>query len=860
MNDKKDYQVLWEGFISNKKMLLNEMEGQYMNLISNATAYAERHPELLPFKEVFGNDLRKVIPFQQKNVDKIAYLLSIFKLFSRTTEGKQYLVPQVQPTTVKVKRQRQDGETYEQKQTLNQLVAVHTFIDQMGNSKTRNLTIVNSLKLLNGAYKKYLEKSNQDPDSVNLPQFTILKVLDTIPRMIDWWQKNQSKIIQDPEIAQLSKDLSDDMDQVAWKMFDTIDENEGAGEINSKYSIILSRVPVDVLRMSDHDGISSCHSQPKNYGSNGYFYCAIAEAQNQGAIAYVVNTEDLENIDLKSKEIFVDRERSIGGIRPLSRIRLRTLKDTSTDKTIAVPEQKIYGLLINGFQEFIDKYTAQSQKEMFVEQDEDGTKQLKLPIQSNLTYVGGSWQDSLIGRNFKRMLDYITGLGEVEPTKEQKLLINDFALISVRYSGNDDQYQDDDEDEDYDEDNNDEDDQREAAEQEYYEQIRRGGLLTDNSFIFRSSNFNWVWGEGVELKFVAYTKIPIETSSLSKKYFVNGEVDTETLCSDILSAIVDKADKSDVKVQLDYPDAPIDKSETYIQGDKDDKYLTLNLFYIEDDISDEGTFSSHISDFIQFYNSIDSLEDTLKVYLIDNGIISDGTVSISQRIANLKNSFDRDKQRNFTYIGGDRFEFRPITNTQLVDSSKAGVLLTKINVEDYRDIRHNFDSSFNEDIVRSFVREQEKTLSSAYNSLQQNLFDNIPANYLSEFTEQEKFSFLGITGAFSVELKFVYMTEDMKTAIVMKDSEEAKIVGIYAVPVITINSKKPPETLLGLINYMYMVDEDPEQFIDLLYLSFKIAASQYSDLNNAISKLTERRKRVIKERLKNWYRKNKGII
>jgi hypothetical protein len=677
--------------------------------------------------------------------------------------------------------------------------------------------------------------------------------------MIDWWQKNQSKINQDPEIAQLSKNSSDDMNEAEWRMFDKIDENEGDGEITSKYSIVLSRVPVDVLRMSDHEGIDSCHSQPKNYGSNGYFYCAIAEAQNQGAIAYVVNTEDLENIDLKSKEIFVDRERSIGGIRPLSRIRLRTLKDNSTDQTIAVPEKRVYGLTINGFQEFVNKYMAQSQKEMFVEQDEDGTKQLKLPQPSNLTYIGGSYQDNLIGRNFKILLNDMISLGEVKPTEEQKLLINDFAAISVRYSGNDTQYQDDD-DEDYDEDNNDEDDQREAAEQDYYAQIRRADFNTDSSFIFRSSNFNWVWGEGVELKFVAYTKIPIETSSLSKKYFVNEEVDVETLCSDILSAIVDKADKSEVKVQLDYPDVAIDKSETYIQGDKDDKYLTLNLYYTEDDISYIGTFSSHISDFIQFYNSIDSLEDILKVYLIDNGIISDGTVSIGQRIANLKNSFDRDKQRNFTYTGGDRFEFRPITNTQLVDSSKTGVLLAKINVEDYRDIRHNFDSSFNEDIVRSFVREQEKTLSSAYNSLQQNLFNNIPANYFSEFTEQEKFSFLGITGAFSVELKPVYMTEDMKTAIVMKDSEEAKIVGIYAVPVITIDSKKSPEALVGLINYMYMVDEEPEQFINLLYSSFKIAASQYSDLNNVISKLTERRKRVIKERLKNWYRKNKGII
>ena len=71
MNNKKDYQLLWEGFVSNKRIRLNEMEERYMDLISNATSYAQRHPELLPFPQVFGNDLRKVIPFQQKNVDKI---------------------------------------------------------------------------------------------------------------------------------------------------------------------------------------------------------------------------------------------------------------------------------------------------------------------------------------------------------------------------------------------------------------------------------------------------------------------------------------------------------------------------------------------------------------------------------------------------------------------------------------------------------------------------------------------------------------------------------------------------------------------------------------------------------------------
>ena len=62
------------------------------------------------------------------------------------------------------------------------------------------------------------------------------------------------------------------------------------------------------------------------------------------------------------------------------------------------------------------------------------------------------------------------------------------------------------------------------------------------------------------------------------------------------------------------------------------------------------------------------------------------------------------------------------------------------------------------------------------------------------------------------------------------------------------------------MNYMYMIDEDPEPFIDLLYSAFKKAVSKDSDIQAVINKLTERRKRVIKERLKIWYKKNKGII
>ena len=63
---------------------------------------------------------------------------------------------------------------------------------------------------------------------------------------------------------------------------------------NDTYSIILTRHPVDVMRMSDFEKITSCHTPPSRDGSRQEYYkCAVAEAQGHGAIAYVVKTEDL---------------------------------------------------------------------------------------------------------------------------------------------------------------------------------------------------------------------------------------------------------------------------------------------------------------------------------------------------------------------------------------------------------------------------------------------------------------------------------------------------------------------------------------------------------------------------------------
>ena len=88
--------------------------------------------------------------------------------------------------------------------------------------------------------------------------------------ILEWWQNKQVLYTRDGQHRQIEKAFE--------------------GEDGSEYSVVVSRHPIDVLRMSDISNIRSCHSE----GSE-YFHCAIAEAKGHGPIAYLVKTEDLED-------------------------------------------------------------------------------------------------------------------------------------------------------------------------------------------------------------------------------------------------------------------------------------------------------------------------------------------------------------------------------------------------------------------------------------------------------------------------------------------------------------------------------------------------------------------------------------
>ena len=169
----------------------------------------------------------------------------------------------------------------------------------------------------------------------------------------------------------------------------------------SQYSIIYSRVPVDVARMSDFSW-RSCHSE-----GGDYFNCALADAMLNAGIAYLVDSQQLisaaggnEKIDdfLQKDEIFSDSGRNIQGIEPLARIRIRCVLDEQGNQ-LAVPSLKIYkSSKISGieteFKELVKEWAKRQDSKQFNWTD-------------TLTLKGGSYQDLMY--DIKTMIYEIWG-------------------------------------------------------------------------------------------------------------------------------------------------------------------------------------------------------------------------------------------------------------------------------------------------------------------------------------------------------------------------------------------------------------------------------------------------------------------
>jgi hypothetical protein len=164
--------------------------------------------------------------------------------------------------------------------------------------------------------------------------------------LLDWWQKNSSYL-----------------------------KNTQTGA-----SIIISRSPIDLVRMSDHDNITSCHDPKRSH-----FKCAKQEARTGGAIAYVVKNSDLVGVDIQKPELFKDKDRKIDGIVPLERLRLRRFNKDEID--LLLPELSTYGTSHIGFYDAVKNWakSAQSNNIEKMNPEEDYDK---------FDLKGGTYQDT----------------------------------------------------------------------------------------------------------------------------------------------------------------------------------------------------------------------------------------------------------------------------------------------------------------------------------------------------------------------------------------------------------------------------------------------------------------------------------
>lgn len=137
-------------------------------------------------------------------------------------------------------------------------------------------------------------------------------------------------------------------------------ELENMGDKES-YVIILSRSPIDIVRMSDHRLWSSCHGQ-----NGSEFDSAIGEGLDGGAIAYIIPSAEYKKFimdggNLQNKEIFADRERAVNGMIPVARLRIFRFYDESDKTNLAIPDDKIYGRHIPDFFETVRKFFFEKQ-------------------------------------------------------------------------------------------------------------------------------------------------------------------------------------------------------------------------------------------------------------------------------------------------------------------------------------------------------------------------------------------------------------------------------------------------------------------------------------------------------------------
>jgi len=397
------YDKLWNKWYTNK--VLNEMKPKIASRVVAVSDAIKRkagleqlndsYTRMAAFPDMFGDKLRIVGDYSTDDFRVMAkYLQQLAKLSDDSLKDKQtkgfiklssintsYFAWDLAQVKEERRRLREDGGgTYEVTVDYYQPFLVVEYIQTQNNSDKREVIS------LSKAFNKFKMKEAGD-----------------------YWAKIQSRYTKDGEfITKLTNYWMD-----------------VTGKSSEQDNVIVySRAAIDVLRMSDHPDISSCHSQ-----RGSYFECAIQEAIRGGAIAYSVKKADLQKIidedKLQDIEIFADPERNIEGIVPNGRVRIRRMFDTDTKTEYALPEIRTYGDVPSSFRKTVLKWAAENQTKKFINPE---TNDFQLPDIQNAIKVGGSYNDNI---PFQLYADLATEVAKTFGKNKQDIDIENFHIQDV---------------------------------------------------------------------------------------------------------------------------------------------------------------------------------------------------------------------------------------------------------------------------------------------------------------------------------------------------------------------------------------------------------------------------------------------
>ena len=388
----QDFMKKWESFRVNSKQLLNEakkvdsedrilseISQDQMQLIGNFLG--DLKPNSLSFEEIFQGKRRIMFPFDEPSeMDTSSPFGKMMSLFAMA--GAQ---PNFSDSTIS---QEISSEKSDKKQIRK---------TRIGKWLNKALSTKEKMAVARQGY--------YGADNLTTAEFEARK--DTFDKVFTRAAKDYGK-----DFIQFSETDLREMAAFWATKSEYYRQNPDAAEGEaSKYSIIVSRAPIDVLRMSDFQDIQSCHSP-----GNNYFQCAVAEAQGHGLVAFVVENEEWKraaeehNIELQDEEIFADRSRGKSGLFPKSRVRLRKFEYTSPfddDRNeMAVPETRTYGKNFPNLAATIYDWAQEAQPEV-----KRITDERVYPEFDSFIRRGGSYEDTRDGR----LLNGLLASGESDP-------------------------------------------------------------------------------------------------------------------------------------------------------------------------------------------------------------------------------------------------------------------------------------------------------------------------------------------------------------------------------------------------------------------------------------------------------------